>query len=62
MAAVESGAAGRGFKETWLDTATNMPVAMSFYESLGYVEVGRESRPDWQWTLVYYLKHLPPGG
>ncbi|MEQ7009154.1 GNAT family N-acetyltransferase [Actinopolymorpha sp. B17G11] len=59
MAAVEAGAASRGFKETWLDTATNMPVAMSFYEGLGYTEVGRETRPDWHWTLVYYLKNLP---
>ncbi|MEQ4210300.1 GNAT family N-acetyltransferase [Actinopolymorpha sp. B9G3] len=59
MTAVEAGAASRGFKEAWLDTATNMPVAMSFYEVLGYIEVGRESRPDWHWTLVYYLKELP---
>jgi predicted GNAT superfamily acetyltransferase len=36
-----------------------LPAAMSFYEAIGYVEVGRESRPDWRWTLVYYLKRLP---
>jgi ribosomal protein S18 acetylase RimI-like enzyme len=60
VTAVEAGAASRRFKETWLDTATNMPDAMSFYESLGYIEVGRETRPEWHWTLVYYLKHLPP--
>lgn len=59
MNAVESGAASHGFKEAWLDTAANMPEAMSFYENLGYVEVGRERRPEWHWTLVYYLKQLP---
>ena len=61
MTAVEAGAARRGFKETWLDTATNMPVAMSFYEGLGYIEVGRETRPEWHWTLVYYAKQLKHG-
>jgi ribosomal protein S18 acetylase RimI-like enzyme len=58
MTAVESDAARLGFKEAWLDTAANMPVAMSFYTGLGYVEIGRETRPDWEWTLVYYLKRL----
>nr|WP_179791872.1 GNAT family N-acetyltransferase [Actinopolymorpha rutila] len=60
MAAVEAEAARRGFTETWLDTATNMPEAMAFYEGIGYVETGRESRPEWHWTLVYYLKELTP--
>ena len=58
MAAVEAEAADRGFTEAWLDTATNMPEAMAFYEGLGYADVGREARPEWQWTLVYYLKNL----
>ena len=44
MAALESRAAACGFPEAWLDTATNQPEAMAFYESLGYAEVGRESR------------------
>ncbi|MGW0230373.1 GNAT family N-acetyltransferase [Actinopolymorpha singaporensis] len=60
MAAVETEAAQRGFTEAWLDTATNMPEAMAFYEGVGYAEVGRESRSEWQWTLVYYLKKLTP--
>jgi ribosomal protein S18 acetylase RimI-like enzyme len=60
MAALEFRATGRGFHETWLDTATNQPEAMAFYESLGYIEIGRERRPEWHWTLVYYLKHLAP--
>ncbi|SFH11497.1 Acetyltransferase (GNAT) family protein [Actinopolymorpha cephalotaxi] len=59
MDAVETEAARRGFTETWLDTATNMPEAMAFYEGIGYIEIGRETRPEWQWTLVYYLKKLP---
>lgn len=60
VAALECRAAARRFSETWLDTATNQPEAMAFYESLGYAEVGRESRPEWHWTLVYYLKRLAP--
>lgn len=60
MAALEARAAGRGFHESWLDTATNQPEAMAFYESLGYLEAGRERRPQWHWTLVYYRKRLPP--
>jgi len=59
MATLESRAVACGFREAWLDTATNQPEAMAFYESLGYAEVGRESRPEWHWTLVYYLKLLP---
>lgn len=59
MAVLESRAARRGFQEAWLDTATNQPEAMAFYESLGYIEVARERRPGWHWTLVYYLKRLP---
>ena len=41
-----------------LDTATNQPEAMAFYEALGWVEVGRETRPEWTWTLVYYEQRL----
>ena len=60
MMALESRAVNRGFREAWLDTATNQPEAMAFYQCLGYVEVGRETRPEWNWTLVYYLKPLSP--
>ena len=60
MMALESRAVNRGFREAWLDTATNQPEAMAFYQCLGYVEVGRETRPEWHWTLVYYLKPLSP--
>jgi ribosomal protein S18 acetylase RimI-like enzyme len=59
MAALESRAAGRGFRESWLDTATNQPEAMAFDQSLGYTETGRETQTEWHWTLVYYLKQLP---
>jgi ribosomal protein S18 acetylase RimI-like enzyme len=59
MAVLESRAAACGFGEAWLDTATNQPEAVAFYESLGYAEVARESRPEWHWTLVYYVKRLP---
>lgn len=58
MSAVEAGAASRGFEEAWLDTATNMPEAMAFYEGIGYVEVGRVGQPGWHWSLVYYAKQL----
>lgn len=59
MVALEYSAMASGFREAWLDTATNQQEAMAFYESLGYAEVGRESQPEWHWTLVYYLKRLP---
>ena len=58
MSTLETGAAARGYRQAWLDTATNQPGAMAFYRSLGYDEIGRATRPEWQWTLVYYLKHL----
>jgi N-acetylglutamate synthase-like GNAT family acetyltransferase len=59
MEAVEHRAAQLGYQETFLDTATNQPDAVAFYDALGYREVGRESRPDWRWTLVYFAKQLP---
>ena len=43
-----------------LDTATNMPEVMAFYQALGCRETGHETRPDWTWTLVYYTKQLIP--
>lgn len=58
MQAVEQRATTLGFKETFLDTTTDQPLAMAFYLALGYREVGRETRPDWHWTLVYFLKAL----
>ncbi|MBR7830987.1 GNAT family N-acetyltransferase [Actinospica sp. MGRD01-02] len=60
MEGLETRAAARGFQEMFLDTATNMPEAMAFYQALGYQESGRETRPDWSWTLVYYTKQLTP--
>jgi ribosomal protein S18 acetylase RimI-like enzyme len=60
MDALETRGAELGFREAWLDTATNQPEAMAFYEGLGYRETGRETRPGWTWTLVYYLKELRP--
>lgn len=43
----------RGFEALTLDTATNQPEAMAFYRGREYRELGRETRPDWSWTLVY---------
>ena len=60
MEDLEIRAAAHGFHEMFLDTATNMPEAMAFYEALGYQEMGRETRSDWSWTLVYYTKQLAP--
>ncbi|MEU4689975.1 GNAT family N-acetyltransferase [Actinoplanes sp. NPDC023714] len=63
MTALERRAAGDGLGFLHLDTATNQPAAMAFYRSLGYRETGREHRPAWTWTLVYYVKTLPaPAG
>ena len=58
MAALERDARELGFAALHLDTATNQPEAIAFYESLGYVETGRETRPEWHWTLVYFEKQL----
>lgn len=58
MEDLEARAAARGLSEMFLDTATNMPEAMAFYQALGYRETGRETRPEWSWTLVYYIKQL----
>lgn len=41
-----------------LDTSTAQPEAIAFYRALGYAESGRETRPDWHWTLVYFSKDL----
>jgi GNAT superfamily N-acetyltransferase len=56
MARLESRAVSLGFRELFLDTATNMPEAMAFYRALGFREIGRERRPEWSWTLVYFSK------
>ena len=61
MAELERRAAGNGRTTVHLDTATNQPAAMAFYQDLGYREVGREDQPDWAWTLVYYVKTLVAG-
>src|SRR5438045_1230718 len=60
MCGLEDRAQALGYLELHLDTATNQPEAVAFYRALGYVEIGRESRPDWAWTLVYFTKHLNP--
>jgi ribosomal protein S18 acetylase RimI-like enzyme len=62
MAELERRAASDGLRSTHLDTATNQPDAMAFYQGLGYREVGRERRPGWTWTLVYYVKDLDATG
>ncbi|KUL30867.1 hypothetical protein ADL15_23185 [Actinoplanes awajinensis subsp. mycoplanecinus] len=58
MAGLEQRAAGSVLRTAHLDTATNQPAAMAFYQDLGYRETGRERQPGWTWTLVYYTK--PP--
>jgi len=59
MAGIEARASAAGFAVAFLDTATNQPEAVGFYRGLGYAEVGRETRPEWSWTLVYFAKRLP---
>ena len=58
MAELEHRARAAGFREVRLNTATNMPEAMAFYRSLGYTEIGLESRPEWSWTLMHFTKPL----
>lgn len=58
MAELEARAAIAGFSEMHLDTATNQPEAVGFYNSLGYLQVGRETLPEWRWTLAYFSKTL----
>jgi ribosomal protein S18 acetylase RimI-like enzyme len=58
MAELEQRAERRGLLSMRLDTATNQPEAMAFYQGLGYREVGRECQPGWTWTLVCYTKTL----
>lgn len=58
MTELERRAAGAGLRSMHLDTATNQPEAMAFYQGLGFRETGREHRPGWTWTLVYYVKPL----
>jgi len=62
MQALEHRAVELGFDELHLDTATNQPEAVAFYEGLGYRRVGEETRPEWSWTLVYFTKQLPRKG
>lgn len=59
MGGLEIAALALGFRRLHLDTASNQPEAVTFYRSLGYEEVGREIRPEWYWTLVYFSKELP---
>ena len=58
MMRLEADAAALGYQHAWLDTAANQPEAMAFYTGIGYRETGRETRPDWDWTLVYFGKDL----
>jgi ribosomal protein S18 acetylase RimI-like enzyme len=58
MGALEEAARELGFRELHLDTAHNQPEALAFYLALGYEEVGRETRPEWHWTNVYFTKQL----
>lgn len=58
MTALEDRARELGMTELHLDTADNQPEAIAFYNDLGYTETGRESRPEWVWTLVYFRKGL----
>lgn len=51
-----------GFRRAHLDTADNQPEALAFYQGLGYTEVGRETQPDWNWTLVFFETALQGRG
>ncbi len=61
MRALEDAAADAGVRELHLDTATNQPEALAFYEALGYERTGTETRPEWTWTLVYLRRRIGPG-
>ena len=58
VAELERRAVRAGLRWAFLDTATNQPEAMAFYQALGYCEVGRERQPGWTWTLVYFRQEL----
>lgn len=58
MSALEHRALELGFQELHLDTATNQPEAVAFYEGLDYIRLGEETRPEWSWTLVFFTKQL----
>jgi ribosomal protein S18 acetylase RimI-like enzyme len=58
VAALERRGADLGFEELHLDTATNQPEAIAFYEALGFARAGEETRPGWTWTLAYFTKQL----
>lgn len=58
MSALEDRAVQLGFQELHLDTATNQPEAVAFYESLSYIRLREETRPEWSWTLVFFTKQL----
>ncbi len=58
MEALETRATEVGVGEFHLDTATNQPEAVAFYRGIGYEEIRQESRPEWSWTLVYFVKCL----
>lgn len=58
MTELERRARHLGFAELHLDTTTQQPEAVAFYRALGYREIGRETRPEWSWTLVYFTKRL----
>ena len=58
MEALETRALELGVRELHLDTATNQPEAVAFYRGIGYEEVRQEARPEWSWTLVYFVKSL----
>ena len=58
MSRLEADSACLGYRQARLDTATNQPEAMAFYSGIRYRPIGQETRPDWDWTLVYYVKDL----
>lgn len=58
MTELENRARALGFLEMHLDTATNQPEAIAFYDGMGCQRVGRESRPEWEWTLIYFTKRV----
>ncbi len=57
---LEERAQAAGISVVTLNTATNMPEALDFYDALGYRRTQLESDPAWSWTLQHFEKLLPP--
>ena len=57
---LEERAQAAGITVVTLNTATNMPEALAFYDAVGYRRSRLECDPAWAWTLQHFEKLLPP--